>query len=337
MVVMIVMMILMMMRIGGIALVSRRAGRTRPHLVVRTIVVIRQRRRGSGHAHAHAHAHGSGCRCHAADANTTAVLEHSAAVVVAPPLRLRNDQKGGPLKEYHLVGVADPTKLVEVGLQQSNVGNQIGDNLRPRLVERLVPDGCPKALKVLHPARQTGFLDELLAVLQNGLPILLRHQIHLVDEQKDPGVRGVLLDGLQDTAKVVKVLLGRLALDVKDVDEELDAAKDGFPVTLEIRLVKGVLSAAVPQVEDQSAQKSDVVVFDVEGGGQAGGVACQVVGENNASHRGFAAVGFAHQQHFLLRHGRYQFVIPLDWIGLDWIQLDRVGLGWVGCRLFLEL
>jgi len=37
-----------------------------------------------------------------------------------------------------------------------------------------------------------------------------------------------------------------------------------------------------------------VMVFDVEGGREAHGVAGEVVGEDDGSHGGFAGVGFAH-------------------------------------------
>jgi len=37
-----------------------------------------------------------------------------------------------------------------------------------------------------------------------------------------------------------------------------------------------------------------VVVFYVQGGGEAHGVAGEVVGEDDGAHGGFAGVGFAH-------------------------------------------
>lgn len=64
---------------------------------------------------------------------------------------------------------------------------------------------------------------------------------------------------------MIEVLLGTVALDVKDINQQLDAAKDGLAVALEVALVEGVLAAAIPQVEDEVAQEADVVVLDVEG------------------------------------------------------------------------
>mmetsp|Transcript_883 Transcript_883/g.2043 ORF Transcript_883/g.2043 Transcript_883/m.2043 type:complete len:346 (-) Transcript_883:370-1407(-) len=165
---------------------------------------------------------------------------------VGTRLGLRNDQKGCPFKQYDFVGIANPTKLVEMGFQQSNVGNQIGNNLGPCLVQGFVPNGGSKTLKVFDSAGQTGFLNELFAILQNGFSIFFGDQIHLVNQQKNAGVRRILFDRLQDATKVIKVLFWGLGFDIKDVNQQFDAPKDGFPISLKVGFVKGVLATTIP-------------------------------------------------------------------------------------------
>mmetsp|Transcript_11662 Transcript_11662/g.24040 ORF Transcript_11662/g.24040 Transcript_11662/m.24040 type:complete len:277 (-) Transcript_11662:87-917(-) len=210
-------------------------------------------------------------------------------------LGLGNNQKGCSLKQNHFVRIANVAEFVQMRFQQSNVGNQIRDNLAPGFIESFVPNRGSKTLKVFHPARQTRFFDQLFAVLQNSLPILFGDQIHLVDQQKNSCVRGIFFDSLKDSTKVIKVLFGSLTFDIKDINEQFDAPKDGFPIPLKIRFVKGVLSTTIPQIQDQIPQKPNVVVLDVQSGRQPCRVAGQIVGKNNASHGSLSAVGFAHQ------------------------------------------
>ena len=65
---------------------------------------------------------------------------------------MRNDQKGGPLKQDDFIRVTDFTKLFQLRFQHSDIGNEIGDNLGPCLVQGFIPTGRSETLKVLHYA-----------------------------------------------------------------------------------------------------------------------------------------------------------------------------------------
>eukprot|EP00588_Corethron_pennatum_P011397 CAMPEP_0194269030 /NCGR_PEP_ID=MMETSP0169-20130528/3263_1 /TAXON_ID=218684 /ORGANISM="Corethron pennatum, Strain L29A3" /LENGTH=301 /DNA_ID=CAMNT_0039010521 /DNA_START=125 /DNA_END=1026 /DNA_ORIENTATION=+ len=208
-----------------------------------------------------------------------------------------DDQKRGSLEQHDLVGVADRAEGVQMRTQRFDVGNQVGHDAAPRPVQRLVPDGRAEALQ--RPDAPAVVLHEAAPVGEDGVALLRRHQVHLVDEHEDARVRGVLLDGLQHAGVVVEVLLGLVALDVEHVDQDLDRPEDGLAVPLEVGLVEGVLAAAVPEVQDEVPQKTHVVVLHVERGGEAHGVAREEVGEDDGAHGRLARVGLAHQQDFL--------------------------------------
>ena len=87
-----------------------------------------------------------------------------------------------------------------------------------------------------------------------------------MDQDEDPGLGRVLLERLQHTGEVVKILLRAVRLDVEDVDKELYRAEDGLPVPLEVGLVERVLPPAVPEVEMEVAQEPDVMMLHVQGG-----------------------------------------------------------------------
>mmetsp|Transcript_16030 Transcript_16030/g.28915 ORF Transcript_16030/g.28915 Transcript_16030/m.28915 type:complete len:243 (-) Transcript_16030:108-836(-) len=220
-------------------------------------------------------------------------------------LSVADNQKSSPLKQNHLISIANPTKIRQMTFQHSNVWNKICHDLTPCLIQRLIPNTRPKALEVLHPHAQTALLDQSLPILQNQFSLLLRNQIHLVHQHEYPRIGRILLHRLQHAREVIEVLLGTIALDIKNVNQQLHAAKNGLAIALEVALVESILAAAIPEVQDEVAEETDVMVLHVEGGREAHGVSSEVVGEYDGTHGGFARVGLTHEEDFLLGHGDY--------------------------------
>lgn len=115
-------------------------------------------------------------------------------VSVAFPLAMRYDEKSGALKQQHLVGVYDARKGAQGILQHLHVRYQHVDYVGPGPVQRLVPDARLEAGAVewLRKALQV-----LFAFLENLVLLLVRHQVHFVDEAEDLCIRRVVQNGLQ--------------------------------------------------------------------------------------------------------------------------------------------
>ena len=123
-----------------------------------------------------------------------------------------------------------------------------------------------------------------------------------MNQDENPCLGTVLLNCLEDPGKMVKILLGAVGFNIKDVDQQLDGAEDGLTIPLEVGFVEGILATAIPQVQDEIAKETDMMMLNVEGRGEAHGISSQIVGKDDASHRRFPAVGLAHQQNLLLGH-----------------------------------
>ena len=64
--------------------------------------------------------------------------------------------------------------------------------------------------------------DLLLPLGKDEVPLVLLHEVHLVDEAEDLGLGRVLEDGLQARLVVVHVLLQLAGLHIEHVDQDLD-------------------------------------------------------------------------------------------------------------------
>jgi hypothetical protein len=67
-------------------------------------------------------------------------------------------------------------------------------------------------------------------------------------------------------AEVLQVLCRVSRLDVKDVDHDANLLEYGRPLCAEIRVHVGVLTATVPEVQNEISEKTNMVLFDVYGG-----------------------------------------------------------------------
>lgn len=173
----------------------------------------------------------------------------------------------------HLVSLAYGTKPLEAVLESLDVGcERVGDG-RPRLVQRLVPDRGGETREI-HRAREV--LQLGLALLEGLGALVLGHEIHLVNEAEDTRIFGAGLQCLEARAVVSKVLLERArarararvraserprswplgcamneanlelqALDIKHIDQNLDAREDVFALTGKVVLHEDVLAEGI--------------------------------------------------------------------------------------------
>lgn len=144
----------------------------------------------------------------------------------------------------------------------------------PNLVETLVvyagaEDGEVKA--------STDLLKLVPFLLEGDLPPR-PDKIHLVHQQEDGGIRAELSQAFQTVTIVDQIFLSLSTFDVEDINQDTDVLEDGGPLRGKIAVHEGVLSAAVPEVEDEVAQESNMVLLDVDCRTQSRGKRRWVVG-----------------------------------------------------------
>ena len=90
--------------------------------------------------------------------------------------------KLNPWPDNHLIGIQDLCKLIETALHVLHVGDQHVDDAAPGLIKGFVPDAGPEAGAVQRLAK---LLEVLLPLWEDHLPLVLLHQVHLVDQAED--------------------------------------------------------------------------------------------------------------------------------------------------------
>lgn len=169
-------------------------------------------------------------------------------------------------------------------------------DLRPGLIQRLIPDTSGKVLLDLHFFPLSHLLNLPHLLLDLFIPLLKRHLIDLVDQHKNISIFVVLLDALECKLPILKTFLESLSvvLNLKDVDEHLDSSEDGLLLDEEVLLHEGVLSSTIPKVEGQSTHELELVLLPLNGVSYLLGVLCGEVGEDDRVHRGLACTRIAH-------------------------------------------
>lgn len=97
--------------------------------------------------------------------------------------------------------------------------------------------------------------------------LIPRHKVHLVHKKKHRRFGRVFLQRVKAVAVIRRVLdsIVRADLDLENVNEHTDVLEDRRALRREVGIHKGILTAAVPEVEDEIAEEADVVLFDVDG------------------------------------------------------------------------
>ena len=141
------------------------------------------------------------------------------------------------------------------------------------LVQRLVVNARAKHSDGYRPALR---LQLARAALQQRTPVP-RHEVHLVHEQEHRRFGRVFLQRVEAVAVIRRVLDGVVRADLENVNQHADLLEDGRALRREVGIHKGVLAAAVPEVEDEIAEEADVVLFDVDGRAEARGEGSGIV------------------------------------------------------------
>jgi hypothetical protein len=136
-----------------------------------------------------------------------------------------NHQTRRSLVQNQLPRVYHFGQAPQQGLDAPRIWYQIVNNLRPSLIQTLVPDtGRPKLNRLLEPfASGANILSALLEQLA-AQPRL--HQVHFVDQDENFGRRGGLREGADDVGVADDVGLKFTGFDVEDEDEYGDGAED---------------------------------------------------------------------------------------------------------------
>lgn len=204
-------------------------------------------------------------------------------------------EEGGALEEEDLLGLDGEPEVLEVALDDAEVGDEVVDDGGPGLVEGLVPDAGGEGYHVdaaapsnpsaaANPAfafaddadADAGgelarlLADEADAVVVHGLAAGGHDEVHLVDEDVDAGGGAELQQGGEDGDVGGEVAVDVARLDVEDVDEDADVGEDVDALLGEVVLHEGLLAAAVPEVERQVAEEFHVREVDVDGGSSIG-------------------------------------------------------------------
>jgi hypothetical protein len=147
-------------------------------------------------------------------------------------------------------------------------------------VKRLVVNARPEDLEVQPWRNRTCLFQQLLLlVLKRKLSIpTLAHQIHFVHQNKHVRTGTVPLQRIEDSAEVLHVGYSVPGLDLEDVDKHTNGGEDSGLLSGEVLLHVRVLPAAVPEVENQVAEETDMVLLDVGGDSQTRCKRCRVIG-----------------------------------------------------------
>lgn len=217
-------------------------------------------------------------------------------VLLATLVVMAQDEEGGPLEEDCLAAEGDVAEGFEGGLDELVIGDEQLHDLRPGLIQRLVPDASGEVFLDLDLLAFSHLLDLSHFLLDLLLPLLEGHFIDLMYENKDIGILIVLLDATQCQLPIFKALLQSLPMifNLEDIDKHLYSPEDGLLLDEEILLHEGILSSAIPQVERQCAHELELMLLSFDCIADLLRILGGEVGEDDGVHGGLARTRVAH-------------------------------------------
>lgn len=102
-------------------------------------------------------------------------------------------------------------------------------------------------------------------------------------EQKYGCVWAVLSESCHAVAIILEVLGHFARLHIKNIYHDADLFEDSAPLCSEIRVHERVLTSAIPEIQNEVAQKADVILLNIDSSAQASGQRCGVIGAILAS------------------------------------------------------
>lgn len=118
---------------------------------------------------------------------------------------------------------------------------------------------------------------QLLFLRIESLLSCLANKIHLVYKEEDGRIRAELPQPFKAFSIVVQVFVHLAALHVKNIDEDPNVLEDSCSLRGEITVHEGILSAAVPQVEDEVPQETNMILLNVNGRTESRGEGSRVI------------------------------------------------------------
>lgn len=218
-------------------------------------------------------------------------------VLFAGLVVVAQDEEGGPLEEDSLAAEGDVAEGFEGGLDELVIGDEQLHDLRPRLIQCLVPNASGEVFLDLDSFALSHFLDLSHFLLDLFLPLLEGHFIDLVYQYKDIRVLIVLLDATESQLPILKALLQSLPMifNLEDIDKHFHSPEDGLLLDEEVLLHEGILSSAIPQVEGQRSHELELMLLSLDRIADLLCIFGGEVGEDDGVHRGLARTRVAHQ------------------------------------------
>jgi hypothetical protein len=136
------------------------------------------------------------CRHGRWDTTSSTITDSRESRTDQPPAH-EQSPKCCSLKQTTSSASQNPTKVVEVCFKRLILGNEIGDNFTPRLVQVSSQILVLKQQKCWNTTGNDSFQSNDDG-LQNGVAVLFGHEIHLVDQDK-MRASGLFLQSLQHT------------------------------------------------------------------------------------------------------------------------------------------
>lgn len=199
-------------------------------------------------------------------------------------------EERGALEEEKLLCLDGDAEVGEVAFDCGQVGDEVVDDACPGLVEALVPDAGGEGGDVEAASGGRGrwaggvvggvwvllvevadavcvlcgaLANDADAVVVDGFAVGGDDEVHLVDEDVDFGAWGELEEGGDNGDVGCEVAVNIAGLNVEDVDENADVGEDVDALLGKVVFHKGLLAAAVPEVECEVSEEFDVGEVDV--------------------------------------------------------------------------
>ena len=118
---------------------------------------------------------------------------------------------------------------------------------------------------------------QLLFLRIESLLSCLANKIHLVYKKEDGGFRAKLPQPFEAVSIVVQVFIHLAALHVENIDEDPNVLEDGCSLGGEITVHECILAAAVPQIEDEVPQETNMVLLNVNGSTESRGEGSRII------------------------------------------------------------
>lgn len=147
-------------------------------------------------------------------------------VLVVHCVVVRDHQERALLKQDHLVCPDGVAEAVQTLVQLVDVWEEDADDLRPRLVEGLIPNGGAEALCLLLEVVRSCLHDAGHLFSEHFVSLVLPNQVHLVDQYKDSCVLREVSKRIQAVLVVLQIDIEFFGGDIEDKNEDANVLEN---------------------------------------------------------------------------------------------------------------